>query len=77
MWSNFLQGIEIRTVFISEVNGLYENIQHFDSKFPGRQGNCKNLGGQSIVGHPVYAWVQRPWEYNLRSISTLYEGCPN
>ena len=41
IWSIFMLGIEIRTVLKSELNGLNENFQHFDSRCPGSREIAK------------------------------------
>ena len=35
IWSIFMLGIKIRTVLKSELNGLHENVQHFDPRCLG------------------------------------------
>ena len=32
IWSIFMLGIKIRTVLESKLNGLHENVQHFDPR---------------------------------------------
>ena len=52
-------GILKRTVFESEFNGLYKNIQHFVSigALEAEKSQKKQLGGHSIVGHLVDFYV--------------------
>ena len=53
IWSILMLGIKIRTILKSELNVLHENVNVFNSRFPRKPRNNKNLGGQSIVRHPV------------------------
>ena len=64
IWSFFMLGIKIRMVLKLELDGLHENVQHFDPRCIESREMHKQAKNNNIAGHPVFM--------NFRRVSAFY-----
>ena len=68
IWSCFILGIKKRIVLKSELNGLHENVQHFDPWYIGSREMNKTKKATTLRDT---LYVQLPFYYDIFSSNQL------